>query len=570
MSIRQIILLVMILACLLGAAYVLPACDFGQTQLRSQAPIGPDPHNPKDVLLTHLLGGFKSLLVDALWLHAGTLQEEGKYWELYQLYTWMGNLEPGIEEIWDFNAWNMAYNLVAELDDSEARWQWIDRAIMWLTTEGLKANPRSAKIMERISWIYWHKIGRDTDMHHFYYKHRLALIMHRIFLSREEQDIPAIVKAPRELKDLLADPEVAAALSRFQLNPPEKTVLAINNARDLFDFSPAIVEVLKDPKYDAARKKIFAYTTARILRDRYGMQNLEIMGSMEESFGKFDWRLPEPHAIYWATLAKLVEPIRNESRQINYDRLLMYSLQATCRRGLISYLSPDPNSPLVTTFDLSKIKPIDALFRRMLGENPINDRAKPQEFRGAESVRDGHVQFLQESELNLYFSGFVDEAQKYHMELYHLYDKPEPYEDLEHVCIGKVKKLVDEYGTLDKVRAFVDDLVVMACYDLCMNKAIEAHQQENLARRAWDAFCTFTEAQQEGKIRVANAALPTWKQLLKGDISQILQKHLVGFPPSLIPVLRHILKVPPGAEIDKLNVGEAITPEIPPSSPPPP
>ena len=79
MSIRQIILLFMILVCVLGAAYVLPACDMDQAILRSEAPIGPDPQNPQVVLLTHLLGGFKGLAVDALWLRAGSLQEEGKY-----------------------------------------------------------------------------------------------------------------------------------------------------------------------------------------------------------------------------------------------------------------------------------------------------------------------------------------------------------------------------------------------------------------------------------------------------------------------------------------------------------
>ena len=569
MSIRQIILLFMFLLCLLGAAYVLPAADFAQERLRSQAPIGPDPQNPQVVLLTHLLGGFKGLAVDALWLRAGDLQQEGKYWELYQLYTWMGKLEPGIEEIWDFNAWNMAYNLVAELDDSEARWQWIERAISWLTLEGLKANPRSAKLMERIGWIYWHKIGRDTDLHNYYYKHRLALIMNGIFKSREEQDIPAIAKAPKKFSELLADPEVASALSGFQLNPPEKAVAAINEARNLDDFPRAIVEALKDNKYLPAKKKISAYTTARILRERYGMQDLGIMVAMERDFGKFDWRLPEPHAIYWATLAKVTEPIRNKDRQINYDRLLMYSLQATSRRGMISYLSPDPNSPLVTTFDLSKIKPIDSLFQELLGENTIGDREHPR-YRGAESVRDGHVQFLQETEFNLYFAGFIQEAQKYHMELYRLYDKPDPFEDLDHICIGRVRKLVDEFGTQDKVRAFVDDLVVMACFDLCMNKAIEAHQQENLAVRAWDAFSTYTEAQAEGKIRAGKAGLPTWMQVLKGDVSQVLQGHMAGFPPQLIPRLRNILKVPEGAEVmSKLDIGETITPEIPPSSPPP-
>jgi hypothetical protein len=568
----------MILVCLLGAAYVLPATNFAQDQLRSQAPVGTDPQNPQLVLLTHLLGGFKGFLVDALWLRANSLQEEGKYWELYQLYNWMGKLEPNLEEIWDYNSWNMSYNLVAELDDSEARWQWIQRAIDYLVHEGLKANPNSAKLMEAISRIYWHKIGRETDMHSFYYQHRLAISMHLIFLDRDQQDIPAIAKAPKELKDLLADPDVSAALSGFQLNPPEKTVLAINDARNLFDFSRAIADVLKDDKHQAARKKIYAYTTARILRDRFGMRNLEIMAAMERDFGKFDWRLPEPHAIYWATLAKVTEPIRNRDRQINYDRLLLYSLQASSRRGLISLLTPNPYTPLVTTFDLSKLKPLDKLFQELLAQNPVNDREHPA-YRGAESVRDGHVQFLQECEFNLYFSGFISEAQKYHMELYKLYDKPDPYEDLERVCVGKVKKFVDESANYTKMRAFVDDLVVKACFDLCTNRAIEAHKQENLARRAWQAYVDFEIARQENKLRVPdqegnnkpvfNAALPTWKEVLKGDVSQLLQGRLAGFPPQLIPALRNILKVPEGAEVDKLNVGEAITPEVPPSSPPP-
>ena len=219
--------------------------------------------------------------------------------------------QADLEEIWDFNSWNMAYNLVAELDDSEARWQWIQRAIEYLTHEGLKANPKSARLMEALSRIYWHKIGRDTDMHHFYYKHRLALIMHGIFLDRDHQDIPAIARAPKDFKQLLADPDVSAALAGFKLNPPEKVVLEINEARDLFDFPKPIVEALKDQKYEAAINKIHAYTTARILRDRFGMQRLDIMEQMEKDFGKFDWRLAEPHAIYWATMAKLTEPFRN-------------------------------------------------------------------------------------------------------------------------------------------------------------------------------------------------------------------------------------------------------------------
>ena len=67
----------------------------------------------------------------------------------------------------------------------------------------------------------------------------------------------------------------------------------------------------------------------------------------------------------------------------------------------------------------------------------------------------------------------------------------------------------------------------------------------------------------------AHAALPLWADILKWDISQILQGKVVAFPRAYIPVLRNILKVPVGAEVDKLDVGQMIVPEIAPSSPPP-
>jgi hypothetical protein len=143
--------------------------------------------------------------------------------------------------------------------------------------------------------------------------------------------------------------------------------------------------------------------------------------------------------------------------------------------------------------------------------------------------------------------------------------------------VGKVKKFVDEMATYPKMRAWVDSLVVTACRDLCLNKPIEAHQKERLARRGWEAFCDFEVSRQEGKIRVLdedgnskvapNAALPTWMELLKGDISQLLQGRLLGFPPQLVPVLRNILHAPAGAE--KLDISEAVRREfeVPPSSP---
>ena len=394
-SLRKVVLLILIVVSLAGAAVVLPVADKIRQTAAYATPGGAEPSEPLIVLLTNALGAFRGLLVDAVWLRAGQLQLDGKFGELYQLYDWAGKLEPHNEEVWDFTGWNMSYNLVAELPDSEARWQWIERAITWLRDEGLRYNPRSGKIMERIAWIFYHKIGRDLDLHHYYYKHRWALIMFPIVLTRDKQDVEGWAAAPQDLKTLLADPDVAKALAgfpdaatrkldeladksasesrlllAFMVSMADDEQSATNSPREYaaLYFTSPFMEALHGPANEAARRKIRNYMTARILRTRFHMDRFDLMVKMEHEWGKFEWRLPEPHAIYWALLGAEVDPSRK--RDINYERLLMYSLQETMRRGQIAYCGEDPNVPLVTAFDLSKIASLNKLYQELMAKYP--------------------------------------------------------------------------------------------------------------------------------------------------------------------------------------------------------
>ena len=129
---------------------------------------------PELILMTTALGGFRGIVVDYLWLRAMELQRSGKYFELVQIYDWIGKMEPRIEAVWSHNAWNMAYNISVELETPEERWLWIKRGIELLRDEGLKYNPGSSLLYRELAWIYLHKIAQSSDTFHWHYKMSFA------------------------------------------------------------------------------------------------------------------------------------------------------------------------------------------------------------------------------------------------------------------------------------------------------------------------------------------------------------------------------------------------------------
>ncbi len=80
---------------------------------------------PIVVFSTVILGGFRGIIADVLWLRISYLQEQGRIFELVQLADWVTKLEPRNTEIWAFHAWNMAYNVSVMMQDDADRWRWV-------------------------------------------------------------------------------------------------------------------------------------------------------------------------------------------------------------------------------------------------------------------------------------------------------------------------------------------------------------------------------------------------------------------------------------------------------------
>jgi hypothetical protein len=129
---------------------------------------------PLMVFTTVVLGGFRGVIADVLWLRVSYLQDQGQYVELVQLTDWITKLEPRCGEIWGFHAWNLAYNISVMFGTSEDRWRWVEHGIRLLRDQGLHYNPGDASLCRELGWLYQHKIGTPLDSAHLHYRHRLA------------------------------------------------------------------------------------------------------------------------------------------------------------------------------------------------------------------------------------------------------------------------------------------------------------------------------------------------------------------------------------------------------------
>ena len=130
---------------------------------------------------TVVLGGFRGIIADLLWLRTTALQDEGRYVELVQLSDWITKFEPRASQAWAFHAWNMAYNVCAMMPTQKEKWRWVRNGLVLLRDQGLVYNPNDPVLCTELALLYQHKIGYPIDEAHTYYKMQLAREMHEVF-----------------------------------------------------------------------------------------------------------------------------------------------------------------------------------------------------------------------------------------------------------------------------------------------------------------------------------------------------------------------------------------------------
>jgi hypothetical protein len=270
---------------------------------------------------TVALGGFRGLIANALWMRLNDLQQDDKYFEMVQLADWITKLQPHMVAVWQFQAWNMAYNISVKFKSHEDRWHWVERGIQLLRDEGLKYNPHETRLYRDLSWLYQHKVGANLDDAHMLYKLRLA------------QEMQGVLGGRPDFKELL-DPTTPEAKER------------VRQLREIYKMDPKIVQ------------------------------------QVDEEYGPFDWRLPDAYAVYWAEMGRLYA--RPEDQE-TLRRSVYQSLQQMGIRGgaLDKSVTNVTAENFMLWPNLAQIPTISASYEKMIGEETNNPHGLQQNMQTA-------------------------------------------------------------------------------------------------------------------------------------------------------------------------------------------
>ncbi len=106
------------------------------------------------------LGGFRGIAVDILWIQADSLLNNKQYYQLAAYYELIAVMQPNFPAVFQFNAWNLAFNISAEWGRAEEKWDWIRQGIDF-AEKGFETNQDSAALALDIAFLYFHKVNTD-------------------------------------------------------------------------------------------------------------------------------------------------------------------------------------------------------------------------------------------------------------------------------------------------------------------------------------------------------------------------------------------------------------------------
>ncbi len=128
--------------------------------------------DPSETIPMILLGSFRGVLVDFLWIRGIARFEEKKFYELLAINNLIAKLQPQFPSVWIFQAWNMSYNIAYEWESPENKWKWIKTGLEFAEKGALK-NPTSGDLFFEIGYMYFHKFDPRKFKYADFYRKQL-------------------------------------------------------------------------------------------------------------------------------------------------------------------------------------------------------------------------------------------------------------------------------------------------------------------------------------------------------------------------------------------------------------
>lgn len=441
-------------------------------------------NNPELTLLNWMPGGLRAPLVTYWWITSQNLHQAGRHSDALQRAEWICALQPRFASVWDFQAWNMAWNISVMTHTPPERWKWVYNGVTLLRDKGIPANPRSMKLYQSLSWIYYFKIGGDTDEMNVSYKQRWAGIMQRVLGAPPAGDTAEVIAAFKEVADpslldkaqapnpdkpiqarqlealLLADEKAAALakeLAALEIGIDRSLLEAFNAwsneysvavarmlpPRPKTDAEKSLAAIINDPARKPALHKLLAFVRAQTLYNEFKLDPQYMLGLMTKYKAPLDWRSAEAHGLYWAMYG--IDTCRalgrNDIDALTANRVVLYSLNEMTTFGRLSVVENPYNAayPSITrSADLRFIRPCHEQSIEFANAARV---ARDEKF--DENVfRDGHRNYIILAIQMLYPAGKVKQAQELFDFLKHDYHMagPEYEKDLQDFVWDTINK----------------------------------------------------------------------------------------------------------------------------------
>jgi hypothetical protein len=475
---------------------------------------------PSLAFATVAMGAFRGLVVDALWIRADNLKEQGQFFDARQLAEWITVLQPRFAAVWEFQAWNMAYNISVAIPATQPdeRWRWVKNGYELLRDQGIPLNPKSIDLYRELARIFQHKIGGVTDDDHKYYKVQLALTMEPLLGPADNAYFEALAKAPIQWQQIMAEADVAgivAALKAADATFDADDGTFVNNYLTLRQnpkrFKPPVIETIDRFAGTAALEKLDIFARAYYLRNTLKLEPV-LMQELNKTYGPvdfsdpnthlpLDWRHPDSHAIYWGVKG-LQELGKNENREIsitetNTDRIVEHSLQNLFRYGKIFlYDVPVPTSEDSSGQPVQRMEKTIYLRPDLRMFQPYNESmlAVLEKYKGTseegslKSLQDGHRNMMKNAVFLFYQTGHIAQAQKIYDQMRKLYPLEEFKVPLPVFAMNRFREEIkDSLGIFDAQEQVVA-LLRESYFRYALRDDDAAYGSEELAKQVWQRY----------------------------------------------------------------------------------
>ena len=432
---------------------------------------------------TVALGGFRGLISNYLWIRSNDLQLDDKFFEAAQLADWITDLEPHFEQVWAFESWNMAFNISVKFKDASDRWRWVDQGIELLRDRALRYNPDAPLIYQQLAWLYQFKMGQNLDDANLYYKQEWAREMSPFF-------------GPNGTNfDALIHPQTAAET---------------NNALEL--------------------------------REKYKIDPV-FAQKVNAEWGPLDWRVPEAHAIYWASLG--LEKAKENPGDVKTNdlpqlrRVIYQSMQQAFRHG--RYIADPFGGGYPLGPDLDIIPKVNESYEKEYAEEPDAGQR--------DGIQRARRNFLADAVYFLYDHNRVAEAATWYRYLGKEFPDKSLLENdansyprnltLDEYAVGRVQEDIGDTSQ-ERTTADIQGLLARAYIALAVGQDDRYAGYKLLARNIYSHYMAQIS---DTKSTVKRISPPPLAELNRTVLNQLLDPQQ-GLPYAMRAVIRSQLGIP--------------------------